>query len=63
MMTTKERAAVIIDDLNSYYKLDPVSWLAAVLDSFEREIRSEYSDRDTQPLAMAAVADLEDREN
>lgn len=57
-MTYEERAAVIVEELNTYHKLDPVAWLAAVLRQFEHEIRNECN---VQSLAMAAqIPDGED---
>lgn len=53
-MTPEQRAAVILNDLDSYNKLDRVAWLATVLREFEREIRNErvtmdYGDLDKLP--------------
>ncbi len=74
-MTHEERAAVIIEELNTYHKLDPVAWLAEALRRFERDVRFEYQlvttnaeyatfirSHDRPPLAMAASVPIETKE-
>lgn len=62
-MTHEERAAVIIEELNTYNHINPVAWLAEALRSFERELDLTRACKECRNRARAAAVQIPDGED